>query len=165
MFGIPIPPIPALWYGIGAGALALLLALGVQTYRVSSAQRDAAIARQHEAEANTTAAKVNEIFAREEAAQERRRAEQTEANAKEVLGLRRERDAIETRYKNVSADRAKLSAANKRFISNAPKSDSRDLGPTMLGYFACLREQQQAERPGNTSPAPGDCRKVSLPDN
>lgn len=158
MFGVPNP----IAYGALGVVAVLMLALLGQTVRLSYAQLATATARQHQAEAENVAVKVNEIFARNEADQERRRAEQAKANADELLRLRDERDAIETRYKNVSADRAKLSAANKRFIANAPKSDSRDLGPTMFGYFVCLR-QQQAERTGGAAPTSRNCREAGLP--
>lgn len=152
MFGIPNP----IAYGaLGLGAV-LALALTAQTVRLGFAQRDAAVARQHQAEAENTAVKVNEIFARQEADQERHRAERTKANADELLRIRDERDAIETRYKNVSADRAKLSAENKRIISNAPKTDSNPLGRTMLSYFCRLRQQQVA-RSSSAAPVAGDC--------
>lgn len=150
MFGLPNP----VTYIAGGVGIVLVIALGVQTYRLTLAQRDVAIARQHQAEAEGIGAKVNEIFAREEAAQERRRAEQAKANADEVLRLTDERDSIETRFKNVSADRAKLSAENRRLIANAPKTDSRPVGPTMQQFFARLRLQQQARRSGSGAPTP-----------
>lgn len=137
------------------GLLAAGIVAGVQTFRLGIAQRDVAVARQNEAEYAGQAAKVNEIFAREEAKQERARAEQAKMNADELLRLRDERDAIETRFKNVSADRAKISAENRRFRDNAPKTDARPLGPTMVRVINCLRIQQQAFRSGRPSPACG----------
>ena len=153
MFGIGFNPLTYLAGGI---TLVLLLALGAQTFRLSLAQRDVAIAKQHQAEAETIGAKVNEIFAREEATRERHRAEAEAKFASEQSLLRADRDAIETRYKNASAERSKLSAENRRLIANAPKTDSRELGPTMLSYFDRLRGQQQARRSSGVAPAPGN---------
>lgn len=143
-----------LLYGVAGGALLLLVGIGVQTYRLTLAQTDVAVARQHQAEAEGVAAKVNEIFARNEADQERRRAEQVKANSDELLRITNERDAIETRFKNVSADRSKLSAENRRLIANAPKTDSVLLGPTMRTYFSRLRVQQQASRSSSLTTSP-----------
>lgn len=140
-------------YAIGGVVLLLLVLLGVQTVRLTIAHRDLAIARQHQAEAEGTAAKVNEIFAREEAKRERDRAAALASWYAETTALRNERDAIETRFKNVSADRRKLSEENRRLIRDAPKSDSVVLGRTMATFFNRLR-QQQAARTNGTPPAP-----------
>lgn len=154
MFGIVNPlTLGPLTYIVGGAGLVLVLALGAQTFRLSLAQRDVAVARQHQAEAETIGAKVNEIFAREEATRERTRAEAEKKFADERQLLTEQRDSIETRYKSVSADRAKLSAENRRLIANAPKTDSAPIGATMRVYFARLREQQQARRPSGAAPA------------
>lgn len=146
--------ISPLTYVVGGVGLVLVLGLGAQTYRLSLAQRDIAVAKQHQAEAEKIGAQVNEIFAREEAKQERTRAEAEVKFAAEQQLLRNQRDDAETRYKNVSADRAKLSVENRRLVANAPRTDARELGPTMLSYFARLREQQQARRSIGVAPSP-----------
>ncbi len=148
MFGLGLGAIP---YLLGGSALLLILVGGVEEFRINSFRSEAAVAKQHEAEYAGQAAKVNEIFAREEASREKARADQERANSDELLRLRNERDAIETRFKNVSADRAKVAAENIRFRNNAPKTDSRLVGPTMVHVLNCLRQQQQAFRAGRAA--------------
>lgn len=150
MFGLGLN---VLTYALGGVALIALLGAGVQTWRIQGYATEVATARQHEAEALGQASKVNEIFAREEAKQEKRRADQAKMNTDELLRLRDERDALETRFKNISADRAKVAAENLRFRNNAPKTDSRDIGPTMRRVLSCLRQQQIAFRAGRSPPA------------
>lgn len=142
----------ALYFGL-ALLLSNAITLGVMEYRVISFQAELATARQQTAGAKEDAAKINLIFANNEADRERARAEDEKKSREESERLGREKAAAEARYRNEREARITEAANLRRIIDNANAADRRPIGPAMRAYFAGLRSLQQR---ANGAPVAGD---------
>lgn len=134
---------------LGVSTIALGLALGWQTYRIEGYKADVAEARQHEAEAKQVSDQINALYARNEAKNERARAEQAAKNAEELRTLGTQKDALQAVYEQTKTDYAKTSDRLRGILKDAPNSDKRELGPAVRAYFAGLRDAQRGPGPAS----------------
>lgn len=127
---------------LGGVSLLLLVGIGVQTYRINSFATETAQAKQSASEARSMADGVARAYAENDTDNMKKLLANKVANDMELEDLRRTNTTLQATLNQKAADYNKVSTRLQGIIDNAPKTDSRNLGPTMLKYFNELRDAQ-----------------------
>lgn len=125
-----------IWRTLAPYALAAILAFGMG-WTVNGWRLGTIVAQ-----SRTEAAQINAIVARNEADLERSRADE---NAKAADRERQQAKRIVALQSDLATSQRALSAANaqlREMLTNAPTTDARELGPTVLRYLDGVRAEQ-----------------------
>lgn len=138
-----------LTYITGGLGLALVLAIGVEEFRINSFRAEVAEARQETADARDETEKVNAIFSQNDAKNERARADNERMMREEADRIQSKANTLQATLNQNKRDYDAKAAELRKIIANAKDSDKSPLGAAMLRYFAGLRDQQQARSADN----------------